>query len=226
MRNIKKYTEEIIIYFKGELLLESKNSSLLLSQLLFSLLIVLLFSFAFSFFPATFSLFFIATYWITTILSSSLFLQKTSLQENTDNYLIRILLTPISASSIFWGKFLFHSLFILFTQLWIFLLLKLLSPSFFLPNSFFLVAVLVTVGISALGTLITSITGKVSANSLLFPLLFFPLLIPLFFAALSLTSEMIEYSEVSFDWLKLLVAFDAIYLLLSSFLFPFILDSE
>jgi len=88
-------------------------------------------------------------------------------------------------------------------------------------GSLLLVIALGTAGLSAPGTLYAAMTAQVRSRQTLLPLLLFPLIVPALLASVKATSLIILVDPMgqSSAWIKLLIAFDAIYWSLCGLLF-------
>lgn len=85
------------------------------------------------------------------------------------------------------------------------------------------VAFLTLVGLSGLGVLLAAITLRADGQAVLFPLLYFPLSVPVLLCSTEALAFWIErhvWSETMRGWTTLLVAFDAIYLTMAILLGP------
>jgi heme exporter protein B len=86
------------------------------------------------------------------------------------------------------------------------------------------VAFLVVVAYAALSSLLAGIAVQARLKGLLLPLILLPLIFPLFFAALELSSALLiggSFAWSSF-WFKLLLLLDLLYLLLGLNLFEYV----
>src|SRR6266513_2588587 len=89
-----------------------------------------------------------------------------------------------------------------------------------------LVIALGAAGLSAPGTLYAAMTAQVRSKQTLLPLLLFPLIVPVLLAAVKATSLIIlgDPMNQSSAWIKLLIAFDAIYWSLCGLLFERVVE--
>lgn len=93
------------------------------------------------------------------------------------------------------------------------------------PRAFFYIAALPLVGFVSLGVLLVAISATSHLRTALLPLLMFPLAIPLFFAAQSLSNDLFTNGaiELGNPWLSLLVGLDILYFLLGFNLYEYAL---
>lgn len=80
------------------------------------------------------------------------------------------------------------------------------------------------IGLSFIGTLFNGITWQTEANSVLLPVLSFPIAIPLLIAVVELTRTSLGLSSVIQPWLYFLIFFNLLFLFLSVILFDVILE--
>ena len=90
-----------------------------------------------------------------------------------------------------------------------------------------LVLVLGTSGLCMLGTVLGAALVHLRLGDVLLPLVLFPLIIPLLLAGSSATTALMQEKwSVYWDWTGLMVAFDAIYVVLSIWLFKPVLEGS
>jgi heme exporter protein B len=167
--------------------------------------------------------------WVAFILAGVLGLAKSFAQEREQGSLEGLLLTPVPRGTIYLGKMLGNALFLA-------VILALLVP---------LAGVLLGVdlrgtagplalallggvlGFSALGTLLGGVTAQVAGREVLLPLLLFPLLVPLLLVEVHLTQAILAGEPLAdqASWLRLLGAFDGIFLVVSYLVFDAVMES-
>ena len=89
-----------------------------------------------------------------------------------------------------------------------------------------LLSMLVILAISLIGTLFSAIAIKTKTKEVMLPILMLPILTPVLIAAVETTSALIVGQTISDTqkWVSLIVVFDAIFLVLSPFLFTLIVS--
>jgi len=129
-------------------------------------------------------------------------------------------------SSIFTGKLLFNLLLVFLMNFVITFLYIALFDSFIVKNySLFLFAIVLgNIGISVSSTIIAAIISKAGSKGTLYPVLSFPILLPLILTLLELTKFAIDGDTIagSFVELAVLVCYDVIMLAASYMLFDFV----
>ncbi len=129
-------------------------------------------------------------------------------------------------STIFSGKFLFNLVLVFLMNIAITILYSALFESFVIRSfDVFLVAfVLGNFGIAVSSTIIAAIISKASSKGTLYPVLSFPILLPLILTLLELTKFAIDGDTLNDSWVEIavLVCYDVIMLTASYMLFDFI----
>jgi len=129
-------------------------------------------------------------------------------------------------STIFSGKLLFNILLVYLMNISIIVLYSLLFSSFIISNwgLFFLAAFFGSFGIAVSSTIIAAIISKASAKGTLYPVLAFPILLPLILTLLELTKFTIDGKPMADAYVELavLICYDVIMLTASYLLFDFI----
>jgi heme exporter protein B len=169
-------------------------------------------------------------FWVTVLFASSLTINRLLANERQQGGYEGLLLAPIDRNAVFFAKAAF--LFLTLTVLEIFALaifgVMLLGPA---PAPAMLalipICLLVNVGLSTIGTLISGLTTATNARELLVPLMTLPLFIPLMIGAARATAPLLaKHPEVSdlTGSLALIGLYDAVFLVLAIGVFEFILD--
>lgn len=196
-----------------DLRLEFRTKERVSSLFVLALLIVLVFVFALSPEQAQRPEVGAALLWVTLLFAGMLSLQQSFLIEQERGCLSGLLLCPFDPGALFLAKLLGNALFLVLVQavvtpLTLLLLGIGLSWSLLaLP----LVLLLGIVGFSALGTLFAAIAVRTRAREVLLPLMLLPLLIPLLIAAVKVTGALLAGADWSGVWLRVLLAFDVIF---------------
>ena len=165
--------------------------------------------------------------WLIVLFAGSIFMGNTVRKEQENGTLQALLLCPVDRSAIFLGKFLVNLSFLLILEalLWFFAFVLLdIRPGPALP-SLCLVCAAVSLGYAALGTLFAALISQVRGGQVIYPILLFPVLIPLFIAAVSLTGEAMAGKDImGSQWLRLVALFDILFSGASLLLFEFAVE--
>jgi len=131
-----------------------------------------------------------------------------------------------SPATVFTGKLLFNMILVFLMNIVITLLYSMLFAEFIIQNYllFFLTFVLGNIGIAISSTLIAAIIAKAGSKGTLYPVLSFPILLPLILTSVQLTSFSIDgipISEAVFE-LAIVLCYDIIMISAAYMLFDFI----
>jgi len=139
-----------------------------------------------------------------------------------------LLLYPAPRWTIFAGKFLANLLFVLLLEVIVvpvaIILFQVTSIAGWLPAGG--VMLLGSIGFVALGTFYASMASRSRAREVLLPLLLFPMLIPVLLASSEATSSLLAGNPMrdAGAWVKLLTAFDVIFLVASFLAFDHVIE--
>lgn len=166
--------------------------------------------------------------WIAVAFSGTLGLGRTWAREREEGALRGVLLSPISPAALFVGKALGSLVFLVATELVVAPLVALLlhAPVGEYLGGFALFLGLGSVGFVAAGTLFGAMTARTRARDLLLAVVLYPLVSPALLCGVVATRELFAGTPVSalLDWVKLLVAFDALFLLGGAWLMGMLLS--
>ena len=86
------------------------------------------------------------------------------------------------------------------------------------------IVLLGALGIASVGTLFSVMAAVTRARELLLPILVFPLIVPVIVSAVRATTVLFAPSVTEPPWLSLLIAFDVIFLSVSTLLFQYVIE--
>jgi len=131
-----------------------------------------------------------------------------------------------SPTTIFSGKLLFNLILVFAMNIVVALLYSALFDAFVIKNlSLFLYAfILGNIGIAIASTLIASIIAKASSKGTLYPVLSFPILLPLMLTLIDLTKQSMDTTTFSSSYIELAIlgCYDVVMIAASYMLFDFI----
>lgn len=211
-----------------DLRIEARNRTALLTAATFAILVQLVFVFAREPGGVRLGLLAPSVLWITLALAGLVVLNRAFLLEREHAALEGILLAPISRTALFWGKWLANTVLVaavLAIAFPIWILFFNVEPQPALLGVFGL-ALLAALGFTAAGTLFAAMTARTRYAELLLPVLLLPFLIPPLFAGAQATVRLLggrPFGELA-GWLRILAAYDVVFLVLASLLFPTVVD--
>lgn len=223
-----EFWRRIWILYRKDLLEEFRSMDHLWSTVVFGTMLVFVFSFALQLADVSTRQVFPAVLWVSIFFLSVVALQRSFAKEKESAVMDALLLACGERSLLFYGKFLFSFTLLLLLEavvvplFWIFLDVDGAGVNLGL----FAAAVLAgSWGLAAVGTLLNGITSQLPSARLLFPILAFPLLIPLLIGVVLCTQGALAGQGRSImGWLYLVFVFDLIFTILPLVLFDYILE--
>jgi heme exporter protein B len=214
------------IIFK-DLVIEMRNKESISSMLMFGILVLVIFNFAFE--PSSVERALIApgTLWVAFSFAAILGLNRSLAMEIDNDCLQGLLLAPLSRGDLYLGKVAGNFIFILIAEVIVLPVFVILNNLRF--NLQFLeiagITVLGTLGIAAIGTILSTISANTRMKEVMLPVLQIPLTIPVVMSSVEATSMVLtgETKQIS-SWLYILAGFSIVYLTLSYLVFDFVLE--
>ncbi len=166
--------------------------------------------------------------WLTILFSGVLAFNRSYQLELEAGALEQLLLYPGERWTIYVGKLLANLAFVFLVEVVTLPLTGVLYHVAFPERwaTVLLVLVLGTTGFVSLGTLYAAMASRSRSREVLLPLLLFPMLVPVLIAASGATASLLvgDVMGDSRAWIRLLAAFDAIFLVASTWAFQFVIE--
>ena len=223
---MKEYLSPILTLAWKDILLEVRTKEIVSSVLLFAFLAVIIFSFAFDPTPAVVALVAPGILWVAFTFAGVLGFNRSFILEKDKGSLDGLLLCPVSRDVIYLGKLAGTFLFMVVVEALLLPVFAVLYDfSLFIPE-LLLIAALATLGFAAVGTLFSAMAVNTRSRETMLPLLLLPLTVPVIIAAVEATGAILDGDSLGElgRWWQLLLAFDVIFLVLSSVLFGAVLE--
>jgi heme exporter protein B len=207
---------------------EFRTKEMILSMCLFSFLVLIIFNFAFGSSPNYDRGMIAGILWVAFVFSGLTGLGRSFSMERDRGTLQGLILCPVSPWTIFLAKligvFLFTTVMEIITIFIFSVLYNTTVLPFLVPLG--LIVFLGTLGFTAIGTIFSAISATAKARDVLLSILFFPISVPVVIASVKSTGIILNGKsfQMVFPWLKILVAFDLIFLLVSYLTFTYILE--
>lgn len=220
---------QVFILFAKDLRVELRTREVLYTAGLFTLVLLTVFVFADLSHREVAALTGPGLLWIALAFVGVLVFGRTFQRERESRAIEALLLVPGVMDALFLSKLLINLALLILLQLLLvpgLLLLFGLSPGDALVP-LILVLLAGTLGFCTLGTVLSAALASVHLREVLLPLVLYPLCIPLIVAGVKATSILIRPEEVMGDWtewLGMMIAFDALFLVLGRWLFGEALD--
>lgn len=166
--------------------------------------------------------------WVIFTFSGLLSLQRSFSVEQADRAMDGLLVSPIDREAIFLGKAVANLVFVAGIQAVTIPAVALLYnlPLMSTLPILFGIALLAAVGLVAVGTLFSAMAANTRLAELLLPMLSLPFFVPVVYGAAQATATMLAGRPAAETWpaLKLLIAFDIVFLAACTLAFPFTIE--
>jgi heme exporter protein B len=221
------YLGQVAAVARKDLLLELRSRERLVVTGTFAVLVAVVFSFSLD--PTVRARSITgAMIWVTVLFAGILGLGRSFALEREDEALSGILLAPVDRGAVFLGKFLANLAILLAVEALVFPVYALFFGVAFTGSLTGMAALvlLASVGFMLLGTLFAAVAAHTRLGETVLPILLLPLLIPVVIFAVSGTQRLLvgrPLAEVAGN-LKMLLAFDLIYLMVCTLAFGFVVE--
>ncbi len=213
---------------RKDLLIEFRTRSAFLAAAVFALLSVAIFRFTWDASAVAAIDLASPVLWVIFTFSGLLGLNRSFGIEQADRAMDALLASPMSREAVFAGKALANLVFVGTVQA---LAIPAIALFFDLPAGAFwititAVALLATIGLTAVGTLFAAVAANTRLAELLLPMLALPFFVPVVIPAAQATALLLAgrpIADVS-SWIKMLVAFDIVFVAACTVAFPYTLD--
>jgi len=209
-----------------DVLAELRTKEMFSSMLVFSLLVIVIFNFSFDLRVENIAQVAPGVLWVTFAFASTLELNRSLALEMENDCLDGLLLAPMDRSAIYFGKMLGNLIFICTIEALILPIFSVLFDLNLIRPSLLLTIFLGTVGFAGVGTLLSAIAVNTRAREVMLPVLLFPIILPVVIAATKVTGGILDGIPLGdlAHWLRFLVAFDVIFLVVSYMTFDFVVQ--
>jgi len=214
------------IVFK-DIVIEMRSKESISSMLMFGILVLVIFMFAFEGSGLDKSLIGAGELWVAYSFAAILGLNRSLAMELDNDCLQGLLLAPLGRKTLYLGKVASNFTFMIIAEF-------IVLPVFFILNNLsfdqrFLaiagISILGTLGMAAVGTILSTISANTRMKEVMLPILQIPLTVPVVIAAAEATSQILnkETPEIS-AWLTILAGFSIVYLVISYLVFEFAVE--
>ena len=209
-----------------DILCELRGKEIVASVFVFALLVIVIFSFAFEPGGDTAQVVGPGVLWVGFAFAGVLGLNRSFAAEKERGSIDGLLLCPVGRDVIFAGKLLSSFAFMVIVEA---VILPIFTVLYNLPMrlpGLFAVALLATVGFSAVGCLFSALAVNTRAREIMLPLLFLPIVSPVLIAAVKASGLILAGEPIAelVPWLEILGAFDAVFLIVSALAFDYVLE--
>ena len=212
-----------------DLISEIRSRENISSMFFFALIVILIFGFSFSTDQQTARVLMPGIMWVAFVFTGIIGLGKSFAAELENDCLENLQLSPVPRGAIYLGKLLSNFFFMLIVEIILIPLFFILFNLDAIDNILLLVLILIvgTLGVSAVGTLFSALTVQIRAREVMLPILLLPMIVPVMIGAVEATRGVLNGDPFSVyrQWIDLLVVFDVIFVIVSFWVFEFVLEN-
>lgn len=216
----------VFAIFWKDILSGLRTKEVITSVLVFALLVLVIFNFALEPGAGTGASVAPGILWVALVFTGVLGLNRTFAAEKDNACLEGLMLCPVERHVIYWGKLASSFTFMLAVAAVITpVFLVLFNLPLVLPR-LALIIVLATLGFTSVGSLFSALATGTRSRDMMLPILFLPITVPVIIAAVEATAVVLQggpWGDMS-TWLQIMVAFDVIFLVVSTLVFEFVVE--
>jgi heme exporter protein B len=217
------FLKAIWTIIRKDLRAELRTRELVNSMLLFAMLSIFIFSFALELDRNARQEAVTGVLWVTVIYASILGLNRSLVTEKENGSLDAMMIAPVSRMAIYGGKLVGNFLFTLVIGLVLLPLMTVLYTISVLHLEIVLLLALGILALSAVGTLLATMTVQTRARETLLPIAMMPTAIPVLMVVVNASLDILN--DVSRgNWLLTLVLIDLVYIIAGSILFEYVIE--
>ncbi len=220
------YLKAIAAIAWKDLAAELRSRELLTAMLVFSTLVILMFYFALDLDVKTRETITAGVLWVTFAFAGTIGLNRSMAIEKDRGCLDGLLLAPVDRTAIYFGKVISSLVFMLIVEV-----ITLPVYSIFYNVNLFnvgLIGVILlgSIGYTAVGTILSTMTVQARTRDMLLPILLFPVLIPVLVAAVKASTGFLLGANMDqiLPWLNILIVYDVIFIALAFMVFDFVVE--
>lgn len=212
-----------------DLTIEMRSREAFSAMFVFALIVILIFSFSFPMDQRTARDLLPGLLWVALVFASLLGLGRSFALESQNNCLEQLQMSPAPPGAIFLGKLAANAIVMLAVEAAVFPLFVI----FFNLDVFRALPIILlimaagTLGLAALGTLLSALTAQVRAREVMLPILMLPLAVPVLIGAVEATRGALYMDPLALyrHWIEWLLICSVIFTLVSLWVFDFIMES-
>ena len=225
---VSSLLRDAMLVARKDLMIEFRTRSAFVAVLVFALLGIVIFYFAWDVTAVSATDLAPGVLWVIFAFSGLLGLNRSFAPEKEDGAIDGLLASPISREAIFLGMALANLAFVLAVQV---IAIPAVSLFYGVPLGeiafpLAAIAVLAAIGLVVVGTLFSSMAANTRLSELLLPILSLPFFVPIVIPAAQATAKLLSGRPVgdALPWLRLLLAFDLLFVVACTLAYPFTLE--
>lgn len=220
------FGETVLAILWKDVRAEFRTKDIFSGMFVFALLAVLVFTFAFDLRVENVRQVLPGVIWVVIAFAGMLGLNRSFVLEQDRGSLAGLLLAPVDRSAIYLGKMLANLVFMLVVEAVLLPLMVVFFDVNVLAPSLLLIVLLGTLGFAIVGTVFAGIAVNTRAREVLLPILLLPVMVPVLIAAVKASGGLLDGETLAEQgtWLRILGAFDVIFLAVAYMTFDYVLE--
>jgi heme exporter protein B len=220
------YLKAISAIVWKDLSAELRSRELLTAMLVFSTLMILIFYFSLDLDAKTRNDITAGVLWVTFAFAGTIGLNRSMAIEKDRGCLDGLLLAPVDRTAIYFGKVVSNLAFMLIVEIITLPVYSIFYNVNLFNAGFVGVILLGSIGYTAVGTMLSTMTVQARTRDMLLPIMLFPVIIPVLVAAVKASSGFLQGAEMAeiWPWLNLLIVYDVIFIALAFMVFDFVVE--
>lgn len=209
-----------------DLAAELRSRELFSAMMVFSLLVIIIFNFALELDISTRRSVTSGVLWVTFAFAGTLGLNRSMSIEREQGGLDGLLLAPVDRASIYFGKAISNLSFMLVVEAITLPIYSFLyGVNLFHPGLLGII-LLGSIGYTAVGTLLATMSVQTRTRDMLLPILLFPVVLPVLIAAVKASGGVLQGDPAStiMPWVNMLIVYDAIFVATAFMVFEFVVQ--
>jgi heme exporter protein B len=209
-----------------DLAAELRSRELLTAMLVFSTLVILIFYFSLDLDAKTRNDITAGVLWVTFAFAGTIGLNRSMAVEKDRGCLDGLLLAPVDRTAIYFGKVVSNLAFMLIVEIITLPVYSIFYNVNLFNAGFVGVILLGSIGYTAVGTMLSTMTVQTRTRDMLLPIMLFPVIIPVLVAAVKASSGFLQSAEMAeiLPWLNILIVYDAVFIALAFMVFDFVVE--
>jgi len=222
---MKAYLHVAWAIFRKDLRVELRTKDAFSAMVVFGILTVVIFNFAFDLAREEAIRLAPGALWVAYVFAGVLGLNRSFAMERENEAVRGLSLAPVDAGAVYLGKLLANCCFMLAFQLVVFPLFVIFFNLSILAHVPALLGIMVlgTLGFTAVGTILSAVAANTKMREVLLPILLLPMAFPAVIGAVEATALVMREMPGVGDWVRMLVVFDIVFIVLSSLTFEYVL---
>ncbi len=222
----RQYLRSIAAIVWKDLAAELRSRELFSAMMVFSLLVIVIFNFALELDISTRRSVTSGVLWVTFAFAGTLGLNRSLSIEKDQGCLDGLLLAPVDRSAIYFGKALSNLAFMLIVEAIVLPVYSFLYNINLFHAGLIGVILLGSIGYTAVGTLLATMSVQTRTRDMLLPIILFPVVLPVLIGAVKASGGILAGDDLStiLPWLNLVIVYDVVFIAVAFMVFDFVVQ--